>query len=105
MKCIYALQLMNNKFYVGSTYNIYVTLKHVFSRKTEKDQWLKLHTPLYVDKVVHGCDPEEEYKYLLKYIRKYGVDNVRGPLFESITYEQESLQEVAEKIDKTLKDL
>lgn len=98
MKCIYALQLVNNKFYVGSTYDIYSTLRHIFSNKTTKDPWLTQFKPLYVDKVIHNCEPEEEYAYLLKYIREHGVDNVRGPLFDSFTYERESLREILEKL-------
>jgi len=97
MKCIYALRLTNNKFYVGSTYNIYITLRHVFNQKLVKDSWLKQYKPLYVDKVIHNCVPEEEYKYLVKYIRKYGVDNVYGTLFDSFLHEQESLREILER--------
>lgn len=99
MKCVYVLRLANNKFYVGSTNDIYILLKQVFSKKTD-NKWLKLYTPLYVDKIVHNCTSEEEYKYLLKYIKDYGVENVRGQLFDSFTHEQESLKEIIEKINK-----
>ena len=97
---VYALRLSNNKFYIGSTYNIYVTLKHVFSKKHEKNQWLKLYEPKYVDKIIHNCYPDDEYKYLIEYIRKYGVENVRGPRFDSFVHEQESLKEIIEKVTK-----
>lgn len=99
MKVVYALQLMNNKFYVGSTYNFHETMKYIFSKNTKKDQWLMHNKPLYVVKVVHNCKPEEEYKCLLKYIREYGVDNVRGPSFDAFTHEQETLREITEKIN------
>ena len=99
---IYVLRLTNDKFYVSSTYNIYSTLKNVFSKNKDKDIWLKKNEPMYVDKVVHNCSPDEEYKYLLKYIREYGVDNVRGPTFDSFTYEQESLREIKESIKRLM---
>lgn len=99
MTCIFAIRLVQNKFYVGSTYNIYSTMNHIFNTKTKKDKWLEQYQPLYVDKVVHNCKPEEEYDYLIKYIREHGVDNVRGPLFDSFTHEQESLREIMKKIE------
>ena len=105
MKCVYALQLVSNKYYVGSTYDIYSTLRNIFTKKYNKDPWLKQYAPLYVDKVVHNCEPEDEYKYLVKYIREYGVDNVRGPLFDSFTHEREALREIREKIEKTKQNM
>jgi hypothetical protein len=96
MKCIYAIRLLNNKYYVGSTYDIYYTLKHIFSSNTVKDPWLVQNKPICIDKVVHDCTSEDEYKYLLKYIRQYGVANVRGPTFDSFVHERESLREINE---------
>lgn len=100
MNYIYALRLINGKFYVGSTHCVYTALKIAFSKNTIKDRWLILHKPMYVDKIVYIYNSDEEYKYLLIYIRKYGVENVRGPLFDSITHERESMREVLESIKK-----
>lgn len=100
MKCVYALRLMNNKFYVASTYDIYATLKNIFTKDTKKDTWLVNNKPLYIDKVIDNSESDDEYKYLIKYIRKYGVDNVRGPLFDSFTHEKESIREILDRIEK-----
>ena len=91
---VYVLQLLNNKFFVGSTYDIYATLRQVFSTNAQKHPWLNNYKPLYVHKIVHNCDTSDEHRYLIKYIREYGVDNVRGSTFDACTYEQESLREI-----------
>ncbi len=100
MKSIFAIKLLNDKFYVGSSYDVNRTLKYIFGNKSKRT-WLVENKPFYVDKIIHDCDPNEEYNYLIKYIRMYGVENVRGPLFDSFTHERESLREINEKINKT----
>lgn len=98
MSIVYALKLLNNKYYIASTYDLKTTLKYMFNVKTQKNIWLIHNRPLYLHKVVYNCQLEDEYKWLRRYIRKYGVDNVRGPTFDSFVHEQESLREIVEKV-------
>lgn len=98
MKSIFALKLKQNKYYVGSSYDLQSTLYQLFNKRIMKDKWLNQYEPFYVHKIVYNCTSEDEYKCLLLYIRKYGVDNVRGPTFDSFTHERESLREIIEKI-------
>lgn len=101
MSFVYALKLLNNKFYIAATYDLHTALKLVFTVKSQKDPWLIQNKPMYVDKVIENCEPEDEYKLLRTYIRKYGVDNVRGPTFDAFVHEQETLREILEKIKVT----
>jgi hypothetical protein len=96
---VFALKLLNNKYYVSSTHNIYSTLNNIF-KGIHKDPWLTKNKPLYVHIVVDKCYLDEEYKYLIKYIRLYGVKNVNGPLLDSFTYEKESLREIKNEHNK-----
>lgn len=99
---VYIIQLANKKFYVGYSHNIYTTLKQLFSRSVKnKDPWVLHHKPLYVHRIIRECDPDDEHKYLVEYIRRFGVENVRGGTFDATVYENESLREV---LKKTLTD-
>ncbi len=100
MKYVYVLRLTNNKFFVSSTYNLYPTLKDMFSKHDKKHNWLLLYHPLYVDSIIADCNDNDEYEYLIKYIRNHGVDNVRGRLFDSSIHASESIREIMEKINK-----
>lgn len=87
-KIVFIIQLINNKFYIGSTYDIFLTLKQIFNKKPLTDYWLRTYKPLYVHKVVHNCKSEDEYKYLMKYIKEFGNDNIRGPTYDSFKHKK-----------------
>jgi len=94
---VFILKLINNKYYVGSTNNIYSTFQQLFSPNVN-NKWLKMYKPLYVHKVVYNCNQDDEHTYLLDYIDKYGLDNVRGHTFDSTTYEKELMKEIKKKL-------
>jgi hypothetical protein len=94
---VYVLRLANNKFFVGSTYNITFTFKYIF-KNNNKDNIFNKHKPLYVEHIFENCNDNDEYKYLVKYIRKYGVNNIYGPTMDSFVMERESIREIIEKL-------
>lgn len=81
---LYVLKLENDKYYVGiTTKNVDVRVReHI--RGFYGSRWTKKYRPLgLLDKQEIGLvAPEEAEKYeqavTLKYIDKYGLDNVRG---------------------------
>lgn len=89
---IYAIKLTHNKFFVGSTTNINFSLKYIFKKQKKKEKWLQIYKPLYVDKIFETNDISDEYKMLMRYIDKYGPDNVWGPTYDSIVRELLILQ-------------
>ena len=82
MVFIYILQLEKEKYYIGKT-NIpnFRIEKHFNSNGSE---WTKLYKPLKILELIPNCDNYDEDKYTIKYMDKYGINNVRGGSFVSI---------------------
>ena len=77
----YALRLENDKYYVGESDNLNFTLcEHM---RGEKSPWTKTCHFLSVDKVFIKSGEETELNTVVRnYMIKYGVDNVRGGIYE-----------------------
>lgn len=76
---IYTLKLANGKFYIGKTNDPQSRISsHINSYGSS---WTKIHKPIRVIEVVPNCDNFDEDKYTLKYMKIYGIDNVRGGSF------------------------
>lgn len=82
MVFIYILQLENNKYYVGKTNNPSFRLEDHFSNNGSL--WTKKYKPIKVLELISDCDNYDEDKYTLKYMEKYGINNVRGGSFCNI---------------------
>jgi hypothetical protein len=79
MVYIYALELQNNKYYIGRTTNPLFRLNDHF--KSNGSVWTKKHNPIKTLELIENCDNFDEDKYTLKYMEKYGINNVRGGTF------------------------
>ena len=78
MAFIYVLQLLENKYYIGKTNNPNFRLEQHFN--SEGSEWTKKYKPIKLLELVKG-DNYDEDKYTLKYMEKYGINNVRGGSF------------------------
>lgn len=79
MVSIYILELEESKYYVGKTTNhIFRIEKHFNSNGSA---WTKKYKPTSVLEIIHNCDDFDEDKYTLKFMEKYGINNVRGGTF------------------------
>ncbi|MDD9878862.1 MAG: GIY-YIG nuclease family protein [Magnetovibrio sp.] len=96
MVYIYVLQLVNNKYYIGKTNNPRFRLKNHFT--SNGSAWTKKYKPLKVLEVKSGCDTYDEDKYTLKYMEKYGIDNVRGGSFCRINLTKENRSTIQKMI-------
>ncbi len=73
---IYVLECMDGKYYVGRTGNLDKRLElHSSGRGSF---WTRKYPMKSVVEVLKNADKFDEDKYVLKYMDKYGVDNVRG---------------------------
>ena len=79
---IYILQLEQNKYYVGKTYNISMRLEqHNISHGSS---WTAMYKPIKIINIIPNCDDFDEDKYTLMCMKNYGIENVRGGSFCSI---------------------
>jgi hypothetical protein len=79
MVFIYVLQLTQDKFYIGKTDNPKFRINSHF--KKGGCAWTKKYNPTQIIGLFPDCDDFDEDKYTLKYMSKYGIDNVRGGSF------------------------
>jgi len=79
MVFIYILQLEKGKYYVGKTMNPSFRLeKHFISNGSV---WTQKYKPISVHEIIPDCDDYDEDKHTIKYMKKYGINNVRGGSF------------------------
>jgi len=76
---IYILKLTNCKYYVGKTTNPKIRLDDHFN--FSGSNWTKKNKPIQIEKIIPDCDDFDEDKYTIKYMEKYGINNVRGGSF------------------------
>ena len=79
MVFIYVLQLYSNKYYVGKTSNPKFRLESHFN--STGSVWTKKYKPIKVIELIPNCDDFDEDKYTVKYMKDFGIDNVRGGTF------------------------
>lgn len=78
MVYVYILKLENNKYYVGKTDSLEKRIMQHFSNGSN---WTKKYKPIDIIDIIKDCDEFDEDKYTLKYMKEYGIDNVRGGSF------------------------
>ena len=76
MVYIYVIKLKNNKYYVGKSTNPSTRLEDHFSEFGSA--WTKKYKPITIHEIRPDCDDGDEDKITLEYMKKYGIDNVRG---------------------------
>jgi hypothetical protein len=79
MVFIYALQLENNKYYIGKTDNPQFRIESHFNNNGSV--WTTKYKPQSIIEIIPNCDDYDEDKYTRKYMDKYGINNVRGGSF------------------------
>jgi hypothetical protein len=79
MVCIYVLELVGGKYYIGKTNNPGFRLEQHFH--SGGSVWTKKYQPIRVLEIIENCDDYDEDKYTRIYMDKYGIDNVRGGSF------------------------
>lgn len=90
MVFIYILKLTQGKYYIGKTNNPYFRLEEHF--KNGGSKWTKIYKPLSVVKLIPNCDDYDEDAYTLRYMNKYGIENVRGGQFVRLEIPKEELK-------------
>lgn len=96
MLYIYTLELENNKYFVGKTTNPNFRFETHFDYKG--NEWTTKYKPIKLIELIEGCDNFDEDKYTLKYMSKYGIDNVRGGSFCQTVLNEEYMNTIEKMI-------
>ena len=96
MVFIYILKLKDNKYYIGKTDNPKFRLDNHF--KASGSSWTTKYKPIQIIGLFPDCDDFDEDKYTLKYMKKYGIENVRGGSFCKDTLSSETLLTIKKMI-------
>jgi predicted GIY-YIG superfamily endonuclease len=90
MVSIYVLKLKNNKYYVGKTTNPTYRLKDHFSEGGSA--WSKKYKPITVHELRPDCSDSDEQIVTQEYMKKYGIENVRGGPWCQVSLPTETLK-------------
>lgn len=92
---IYVLKLENEKYYIGRTNDLKNRVEVHY--RGEGSLWTQKYRPTSTIEIIETDDPYDEDKVTLKYMEKYGIDNVRGGSFVRLVlsgYEKKSIQQM-----------
>jgi predicted GIY-YIG superfamily endonuclease len=89
MVFIYILQLEQEKYYVGKTTNPSFRIDKHFT--SNGSAWTKKYKPISILEIIQNCDDYDEDKYTIKYMEKYGINNVRGGSFCEIKLRNDNI--------------
>ena len=83
MQKIYVLQCKNNKYYIGKTADVDRRFAEHFSGEYGSE-WTKYYPPRAVIEVENMTSHYDEMKKTLEYMKKFGIDHVRGAQWSNI---------------------
>jgi predicted GIY-YIG superfamily endonuclease len=82
MVFVYALQLEKGKYYIGKTDYPCISFNKICNNLYSK--WIKLYKPIKLFMLIPFCTDYDEDKYVKIFMKKYGINNVRGGSFCSL---------------------
>lgn len=94
---VYIIQLEEGKYYVGKTENPEYRIESHFD--FNGSMWTKKYKPLSVVEIIPNCDNYDEDKNTIKYMEKYGINNVRGGSFCQIRLSDENINTLTQIIN------
>ena len=94
---IYILELESGKYYIGKTYNPDFRISDHFA--SVGSAWTTQYKPIKVVSIINDCDAYDEDKWTVKYMAKYGIDNVRGGSFCEVVLKNKDINFIRKMID------
>lgn len=83
MEELYVLQLKNGKYYVGKTTDF--NRRYQEHKTGSGSSWTSLHKPVKVVELRTLKDEHDENNTTKEYMKKYGIDNVRGGSYTQVS--------------------
>ena len=96
---IYILKLQNNKYYVGKTNNPKKRLVEHYDGYGSA--WTNKYRPIKVLELISNSDDYDEEKYTIEYMKKFGIENVRGGTFTTIHLPKFQIEYLEKVINST----
>jgi predicted GIY-YIG superfamily endonuclease/ribosomal protein S14 len=87
MSTIYILRLQGGHYYIGKSDNIMQRYKQHLDGKGST--WTKTFRPVSVERVIESQTSFDEDNYTKEYMKKYGVDKVRGGSYANMVLTNE----------------
>ena len=94
---IYILKLQRGKYYIGKSNQVKNRINEHFN--SYGSGWTKKYKPVKVVETIKNCDKFDEDKYTLKYMEKYGINNVRGGSFTRIQLNANNISHIRRMIN------
>jgi len=90
MSTIYIIRLQGGYYYIGKSDNVMLRYKQHLDGKGSI--WTKMYRPVSVERIIESQTSFDEDNYTKEYMKKYGVDKVRGGSYANmiLTDEQEA---------------
>ncbi len=96
MTTTYVLRCCDGKYYVGKTDNLDRRMDEHFSGVG--CEWTKRYPAFEIIQTIVGCDKYDEDKHTLMMMEKYGIDNVRGGSWSTITLDRSEQEMIMKRI-------
>ena len=87
---VYILELKRGKYYVGKSKNPDKRIKDHFDGKGAA--WTKKYKPIRVVEKISDCTNYHEDMYTKMYMDTYGIDNVRGGSYVTVTLDPQTIK-------------
>lgn len=97
MTDIYILKQEKNKYYIGKSDDVLKRVQEHFDGNGS--EWTKIYKPIDIEKIISNCDDFDEDKYVLQYMDKYGINNVRGGSYSKINLEADELNFLQKRLN------
>ena len=92
MVFIYILLLEQQKYYIGKTNIPIFRIKDHFNQDSQNGAaWTRKYKPVEVEKIIPNCDNFDEDKITKIYMKKHGINNVRGGSYVKISLDQNQI--------------
>lgn len=93
---IYILKLEGGRYFIGKTENLEKTIQD--HRNGCVCDWTSMYKPIKIETVLDLLNPMDEDWYVKEYMYWFGIENVRGGSYSSITLAKEQVESLQMQI-------
>ena len=101
---IYILRLEQDKYYIGKSEcktrkGVENRINHHFNQTEKASAWCRKYKPVEIIEIKENQIVEDEDKWTKVYMRKYGIENVRGGKYVRVKLPQRDILALNAEID------